>query len=142
MNIYAESSAVLCWLLGEKRRSVVQRMLRRAELVLTSDLTLVECDRVIIRALTLKEMSDRRAQSCRSRLASAAAQWHVLRVGADVVNRARLPYPGEPIRTLDALHLASALIGRTALPDLSVLSLDSRIRLAAQQLDFRVIPKS
>ena len=36
---------------------------------------------------------------------------HILRLGADVVGRARLPFPGEPIRTLDALHIASAIIG-------------------------------
>jgi len=141
VNIYAESSAVLAWLLGDKRRTVVLRLLRSAETILTSDLTLVECERVIIRAVVLKEMSQRRAQSCQRRLISAAGQWHVLRLSAEVVDRARRPFPGEPIRTLDALHVASAMMGRTALPDLSILSLDNRIRLAAQQLGFNILPK-
>ena len=50
MNIYAESSAVLAWLLGEAAASRVREVLRRAELVMASDLALIECDRVLIRA--------------------------------------------------------------------------------------------
>ena len=49
MNIYAESSAVLAWLLGEAPGSRVREVLRRAELVMASDLVLIECDRVLIR---------------------------------------------------------------------------------------------
>lgn len=142
MNVYVESSAVLSWLLGEKRCAVVQRLLGGAEILVTSDLTLVECERVIIRAVTLHEMSERKAESCRSRLSAAAARWHVLRLGAEVAGRARRPFPGEPIRTLDALHVASAIMGRTALPDLSLLSLDERIRSVAQQLGFDVLPRT
>ena len=141
MNLYAESSAVLAWLFGEKRAITVRRHLRSASIILASDLTLVECERVIIRARTLDEITEKRARSCGGRLINASSQWHILRLGADVVGRARLPFPGEPIRTLDALHIASAIIGRTAVPDLALLSLDERIRFAAQQLGFVVLPK-
>ena len=141
MNLYAESSAVLCWLLGEKQRTPVQRLLRNASLIFTSDLTFVECDRVLIRAVTLKEMSEARAAFCRRRLNAAAVGWYILRIGADVVEKARKPFPGEPIRTLDALHLASAVIGRSAVPDLAILSLDDRIRSSAQQSGFTLLPR-
>jgi predicted nucleic acid-binding protein len=110
-------------------------------MVFASDLTLIECERVIIRAVVLEEISETKAQFCRSRLLKASARWHILRIGADVVARARLPFPAEPIRTLDALHLASALVGQTAIPDLAILSLDSRIRSASQALGFVVLPK-
>ena len=142
MNLYAESSAVLSWLFGEARGSAVRRQLRRADMILASDLTLVECERIIIRARTLEEITEKRAQFCRSRLISASVQWHILRVGGDVIERARLPFPGEPIRTLDAMHLASAMVSRTAVPDIALLSLDARIRSAAQQLGFNVVPKA
>jgi predicted nucleic acid-binding protein len=141
LNLYAESSAVLAWLFGENRAAAVRNQLRRAEVVMASDLTLVECERVIIRARALDEITGKRAQNCRSRLIEATAHWHILRLGADVVERARLPFPHEPIRTLDALHIASALIGRTAIPDLALLTLDARIRSAAKELGFRVLPK-
>ena len=141
MNLYAESSAVLTWLLGESRASAVQHQLRSADIVLASDLTLVECERVIIRARVLNEITEKRAGACRARLLKASSQWHVLRLGGDVVGRARLPFPAEPVRTLDALHIASAIIGRTAVPDLALLSLDQRVRSAARLLGFLTLPK-
>ena len=56
MNIYAESSAVLAWLVGEEAGYRVREVLRRAALVTASDLALLECDRVLIRAVTLGEI--------------------------------------------------------------------------------------
>jgi predicted nucleic acid-binding protein len=58
MNIYAESSAVLAWLLGEVTSRRVREVLRRADLVMASDLVLIECDRVLIRAVTLGEIDE------------------------------------------------------------------------------------
>jgi predicted nucleic acid-binding protein len=141
LNLYAESSAVLSWLFGEDRGASVRRQLRQAEMVFASDLTLIECERVIIRARVLEEIPEKKAQFCRSRLLKASAQWHILRIGAAVVGRARLPFPAEPVRILDALHLATALVGQTAIPDLALLSLDTRIRSASQALGFVVLPK-
>ena len=45
MRLYAESSAVLAWLLGDAAADPIRTLLQQAELVVTSDLTLVECDR-------------------------------------------------------------------------------------------------
>jgi predicted nucleic acid-binding protein len=141
LNLYAESSAVLSWLLGESRGTAVRRHLREADVVLSSDLTLVECDRVIVRARILNEITDRKARACRDRLRAATEHWYILRIGADVVDRAREPFPGEPIRTLDALHIASAIISRSAVPDLAILSLDARVRQTATELGFALLPK-
>jgi hypothetical protein len=58
VNIYAESSAVLAWLLGEDAALSVCEVLRRAQLVAASDLTLVECDRVLIRATATAEIDE------------------------------------------------------------------------------------
>jgi predicted nucleic acid-binding protein len=41
---------------------------------------------------------------------------------------------------LDAIHLATALQARAALPDLALLSLDRRIRTCGEQLGFQVLP--
>ena len=65
----------------------------------------------------------------------------MLRLHSDVVERARQPFPVEPIRTLDALHLASALSARAAVPGLSVLTLDERIRQNARELGFPLLPR-
>ncbi len=67
MKIYAESSAVLAWLLGEDAAPAVRQILTRAELVIASDLTLIECGRVLIPALTLGEIDEgRQGRSPRS----------------------------------------------------------------------------
>lgn len=128
MKIYAESSAVLAWLLGEDAAPRVRDVLGRAELVMASDLTVLECDRVLIRAVALGEIGEAAAADRRSHLNHAAAHWHVLRLTTDIVDRARQPFPAEPILILDALHLASALAARSSVAGVELLSLDDRVR--------------
>lgn len=140
MNIYAESSAVLAWLLGEVAGSQAREVLRRAECVFASDLVLIECDRVLIRAIALGEIDEAMAVSRRAHLNAAAAHWHIYRLSLDVVERARRAFPVEPVRTLDAIHLACALFVRSTIPSLELLSLDDRIRRAGEQLGFRLQP--
>jgi predicted nucleic acid-binding protein len=140
MKIYAESSGVLAWLLGEEAAPRVREILGKAELVFASDLTLLECDRVLIRAVAVGEIEEAAAADRRAHLNSAAAHWHVLRLSTDIVDRARLPFPAEPIRTLDAIHLASALAARSVVAGVELLSLDDRVRRAGEQLGFRLQP--
>jgi len=134
VNLYAESSAVLAWLLDEPTAPVVRRLLVEGEAIVTSDLTLIECDRVLLRAVALEELTEAEAADRRAHLNSAAAHWHVLRIAAEIVERARQPFPGEPVRTLDAIHLASLLVARSAVAGLRLLSLDERVRKAAKGL--------
>ena len=141
MNVYAESSAVLAWLLGEDAGPRVREVLRRAELVMASDLTLVECDRVLIRAVTLGELDEAAAADRRAHLNAAAAHWHLWRISPEIVDRARRPFPAEPLRTLDAIHLASALAARSAVPGVELLTLDDRICRVGVQLGFRLQPE-
>jgi predicted nucleic acid-binding protein len=141
VTLYVESSAVLAWLLDEPTAPDVRHRLATADIVIASDLTLIECDRVVIRAAVLGDLTEADAADRRAYLATAAAHWNVLRIGGDIVDRARQPFPGDPIRTLDAIHLASALVARSAAPGLQVLSLDDRIRTAAKKLGFSVQPQ-
>jgi len=46
------------------------------------------------------------------------------------------------VRSLDAIHLASALSARPVLPEMRVLSLDTRVRENALKLGFEVLPPS
>jgi predicted nucleic acid-binding protein len=140
VNLYAESSAVLAWLLDEATAPTVRRLLSEAEVIIASDLTLIECDRVLLRAVTLKELTEAEAADRRAHLIAAAAHWQVLRIAAEIVDRARQPFPGDPIRTLDAIHLASLLVARSAVVGLRLLSLDERVRQAAKGLGIAVEP--
>ena len=140
MNLYAESSAVLAWLLDEETAPVVRQLLTDAETIVASDLTLIECDRVLIRAIHLGELTEAEAADRRAQLSAVASHWHVLRIAGEVVDRARQPFPGEPIRTLDAIHVASTLVARSALSGLMLLSLDERVRNTARRLGIELLP--
>jgi predicted nucleic acid-binding protein len=109
-------------------------------MVLASCITLVECDRVLIRAVGLGLLSEAAAAERRAVLAGAAEHWVILDLDATIVDRARRPFPAEPLRTLDALHLATALTARALVPELSVLTLDERVRRSAEQMGLRVLP--
>ena len=115
-------------------------MLGDTELVLASSLTLIECDRVLIRAVAANLLSEAAAADRRAVLARTAAHWVVLELGVEVTERARRPFPAEPIRTLDAIHLATAALARSLVPDLGLLSLDERVRRSAAQMGLRLLP--
>lgn len=140
MNLYAESSAVLSWLLGEGNADAVREALAGAELVLASELTLIECDRVLIRAVSTGRLAEGQAADRHARLNQVSDHWAILRLDSDVIERARRPFPVEPIRTLDALHLASALVARSAVAEIALLALDQRVRRCGQQLGFELLP--
>lgn len=140
MNLYAESSSVLAWLLGEEAADSVQSQLAGAEIVAASDLTLVECDRVLHRATLTGDLSEADAAGRRATLSRATAHWVLFRLEREVIERARRPFPVEPIRSLDALHLSTALVVRSLVPDLRLLTLDQRVRDNAAALGFELLP--
>jgi predicted nucleic acid-binding protein len=69
--------------------------------------------------------------------AQALSTWAILELSSDVARRAEEPFPHEPVRTLDAIHLASALFLRQSFPDLVVMTVDERVRTNAAQLGLR-----
>lgn len=141
MNLYAESSAVLAWLLREQRGPRVRQELSSASSVVTSDLTIIECDRALLRARALGELNDVTLAARQAQLAEASGEWDTLRIAPDVVERARRSFPGGPVWSLDAIHLASLLLVRSAVPNLRLLSLDDRVRRAAFDIGIPVVPE-
>lgn len=140
MIVYAESSAVLAWLLGDEGGEEAARLLSDADAVVASDLTRIECERVLIRAWSTGAITEAEGVDHRAALAEAASRWTMLRIGEEVVERALRPFPIEPVRTLDALHLASALLARSAASELRVLTLDQRVRENAERLGLGAVP--
>ena len=76
----------------------------------------------------------------RYRLEGVARHWTRVRLSRRIVMQARRRFPCEPIPSLDALHLATALRIRDLQADLQILSLDRRIRDHARALGFEVRP--
>jgi predicted nucleic acid-binding protein len=106
----------------------------------TSELTLLEIERSLLRAGAAGRLTAARADEIRGWIAGQCSAWTVLRFDSAVLEAARSRFPKEPVRTLDAMHLAFALVLRTEVRDLSVVSLDERVRENASLLGFRVLP--
>ena len=140
MILYAESSAVLAWLLGEPRAADAEHALRQSTVVVTSVLTSAECSRAILRGEGLGAISRDRALH----LLRALGEWHQgcdrLEIGDRVLARASAPFPVEPVRTLDAIHLASAALVHAEIGTVTVLSFDDRVRSNAHAMGMHLLP--
>jgi predicted nucleic acid-binding protein len=121
-------------LFAEPGADAVHRNLMSSDRVFTSDLTIIECDRTLIRVAASGRFAESEADRLRSALGAAIPHWSLMRVDAEIVARARRRFPVEPIRTLDAVHLASALLARSGVTALTLLALDRRLRDAGRAL--------
>jgi len=137
---YAESSAVLAWLHGEPRGLEVHRVMTRARRIVASDLTLFECDRGLRRRVAAGTLTEAEADRARAILDSTETQWEIVPLTPRVLDFGRRSFPREPVRSLDALHLGTALFVRTTVPDLRVLTLDARVSANASLLGFPLEP--
>jgi predicted nucleic acid-binding protein len=135
MTAYVDTSALLRLVLREPGALVD---LRSCDALVSSELVAVESARTIDRlrlqgALTVEE-------AARSR--RAVSDWleaiDLVLLRPPVLSRACEPLP-TPLGTLDAIHLASALIWRERLGDLSTIAThDGALGLAAQAFGFDV----
>ena len=140
MNLYAETSAVVSWLLAEESGDSAWSHLTAAASVSTSDLTLIECDRVLRRAAFTGRLTADESSRMQTIVDTASAHWTLHGMDAEIVHLSRRAFPREPVRALDAIHLATALSVRNLFPDVRVLSFDERIRDNAAALGFDVAP--
>jgi predicted nucleic acid-binding protein len=136
VTLYAETSAVLRWLFGEKGGEALRARLAAASKVTSSRLTLIETRRVVRRAEREDRITAAQSADLLAVFAQAASTWAVLEVSEEVARRAEEGFPNEPVRTLDAIHLASALFLRQSFPDLEIVSADERVIANATLLGF------
>ena len=66
--------------------------------------------------------------------------WIIQPVDEAIWRRCSRPFPVEPVRTLDALHVATIERLSAAIEGLVILSTDGRVRANAQALGFAVAP--
>jgi predicted nucleic acid-binding protein len=125
--LYLETSALLAWLLGQPGGDAIRSEVDAADVVVTSAVTSVEVERVLTRALAAGTIREADARRARGALARARAAWIIMASTDDVAARAGTAFPVEPVRTLDAIHLATALRFTEAFPDLRLSSLDRRV---------------
>jgi predicted nucleic acid-binding protein len=137
--IYVESSAILAWLLGEQQAGMVISTINQAETAVTSVLSIIEVERALNRAEYSRAITAGQVQTARGILERAKAGWILMEISGEVRIRAGRQFPIEPVRTLDAIHLSTALIFMQVFPDLKLLSLDKRILQNAKPLGIPLV---
>ena len=139
-TLYAESSAVLRWLLGASDADRVEQALTTAPAVVTSELTSTEVGRSLQRLVVTDQLDAERGERVWASYSVASQHWHMYRIDDDILLRARQAFPREPLRTLDAIHLATAMRHALEVGAPSVLSLDRQVRANAQALGLGIVP--
>jgi predicted nucleic acid-binding protein len=129
-------------LLEGEHAEAIRAHLREARLVVTSRVTLAEVARVMVRLRASDPEVAARVAARESAFRSDSERWGIDPVDEAVWARCERPFPIEPVRMLDALHLATIEKLSVALPRLTVLSTDERVRRNAEALGFAVLPQT
>jgi hypothetical protein len=134
MRLYLETSALLRAAILEQHE-VIRRM-ESVENWVTSSLTLVECERSLVAMLHRRQIS--RSMRAKAHGYLREVVWHTEVSELDgILDRAGQPFPVEPVRALDGLHLA-AILGWAELGPVEVLTCDSRVKQNAEALGLAV----
>lgn len=135
MIAYIDTSVLLRIVLGEPKRL---REWKSIDSALSSELIRVEALRSIDRARVLLQLEDGEVSERRAASLELLSGFHLARVDRRVLARAADPFP-TLIRTLDAIHLATADLARRTIKDLVFATHDHELKIAATALGFRVI---
>jgi predicted nucleic acid-binding protein len=138
-RLYVETSALLRLLLDGDE--TLGPALSGAGLF-TSALTFVEAARAVSRAKKERRLDAAEAREAERQLAAFERSCDVIALEDEVLRQARAGFPHEPVRTLDAIHLASLRLLDEALGGFEVATCDERVRLNAAALGFGVVPAS
>jgi uncharacterized protein len=122
---YVETSALLAALLEQD--AAARNALRGKRRRITSALTFAEASRALVRARVAQRLTPADERAALRWLQAFRRRCDIVAITDAVLARAGRPFPVEPIRTLDALHLATAeLLGEP--PQLvTIVTRDSRV---------------
>ena len=134
MTTYVDSSVLLRLVLGEAGAledwdGIVP---------VSSELIRVECLRAIDRYRLMSAFNDDTVAERRTAVIDLLSRFRLIEPSHAVLERAADPFPVS-VASLDAIHLATALILREDSLDLSFATHDAKLGQAAQALGFRVI---
>lgn len=129
---YFDTSALIKRYVDEAGRREVLQLLRRYDCV-TSAVLPVEIRSALRRRVSEGTLDEERVPEILKRFATDRAFWTLVEVSNDVLGAAETLVATHPLRTLDAIHVASAQLfsARIAAPDLVFVSADARQTAAA-----------
>jgi predicted nucleic acid-binding protein len=123
---YLETSALLSALL--KGDAAARKSLRARGTLVTSLLTFAEARRSLVRARHSGRLSAEQERSALRALSRLRARCTTIAVTDAILDVAARPFPAEPIRTLDAVHLATVAAVTDAPQFATVITRDERVR--------------
>lgn len=135
MKVYVDTSVLLHVVLGEPG---VLAEWTAIDMAVASELTRVEALRTIDRARLLAQLPDEEVALRREGVLAILGGFHIAGVNAAVLERAADPFP-TLVRTLDAIHLATALLVRAEHEDLVFATHDRQLAIAARSVGFQVL---
>lgn len=129
--LYVETSAALRAVLERGLSPDVERRLAAAGTLLTSRLSLIETARSFHRLRASSRAPERNLTRAESELDELWSRCDVWEMTPEVCDLAARVAPRHPLRTLDAIHMATLLLARRRLGDVVLLTADDRLRAAA-----------
>jgi predicted nucleic acid-binding protein len=132
--LYIESSGLLAALL--ERDAFAQATMRGPGRRVTSALTLAEAARGILRARLVGRLTPEQERAAIRALKTFERRCTIINVTDSVLTRAGRRFPVEPIRTLDAIHLATMELLGEAPQLVTIVTRDTRVRENAQALGY------
>ncbi len=133
---YLETSAIVAALL--ERDAAARAAPRAAGHRVTSALTLAEAARAIVRARATGRITAAEERAAVRSIASFARRCDVVAVTESILTRVGRPFPVEPIRTLDAVHLATAELLDEPPQLVTIVTRDTRVRHNARALGYAI----
>lgn len=131
---YAETSALLAAFLEADPGALAA--LRVEARFVCSALTFAEAARSIVRLLSLGSLSHSRAHETLGAIQCFERRCTRVEISREILLRLASPFPLEPLRSLDAIHLATMLaLGEPSML-VTVVSRDRRVRANAAALGF------
>lgn len=135
-SAYVDSSVILRSLLRETDRTD-RTQFRSYSRLMTSEITDIECRRVLDRVRIEEDLSDAEVAMRYIELENVFEAFDVIDISRDILTRAREPFP-TVVRTLDAIHLSSAiLVRKVENKEMYFVTFDQQQLFAAQALGFR-----
>lgn len=128
--VYLDSSAILRAVLEAGMTPAVERKIDEARLLVSSRLSQVECARALLRLREAGGPPAARLADAERELASLWARCELWEITKAVCELACRVAPTKPLRTLDAIHLATFLLARQKIEGLELLTTDRRLEEA------------
>lgn len=132
--LYLDTSAVLRALLETGTTLEIEDRIRKARVLVTSRLAQVESARALLRLRQRSRVPEEALADAEREVDTLWSRCDVWELTQSVCDTARHVAPRKPLRTLDALHLATFVLARRKIEGLELLTADERLDDAARSV--------